>query len=134
MIRYFLDSDICIELIRGRGRTIASRLRQQTVLRDVGLSSIALAELETGVQKSDWPIENRARLIQFCTPLVVVPFDEEASRIYGEIRAHLERLGTVIGPLDMLIAAHALSLGATLVTNNVREFARVPNLRIGNWQ
>jgi tRNA(fMet)-specific endonuclease VapC len=104
------------------------------VLQDVGLSTIALGELETGVQKSAWPIENRARLIQFCTPLVVVRFDEEASRTYGEIRANLERLGTVIGALDMLIAAHAVSLGATLVTSNVREFASVPSLRLENWR
>lgn len=128
-----LDTDICIEIIRGRSASAVRKMTEYQADRDIGVSIITVAELEAGVRKSAKPKENRAALVEFCNPLVVVAFDWKAAETYGVIRADLERAGTVIGPLDFLIAAHALSLGATLITNNVREFSRVRKLEVENW-
>lgn len=95
-------------------------------------ANITVSELRYGVEKSTRPQQNRAALEQFLLPLEVMGFGEEATKHYGCIRATLESRGTPIGPLDTLIAAHALSLGATLVTNT-REFERVPDLRMEDW-
>jgi len=100
---------------------------------EVGVSSITVAELYYGVEKSRYPSQNREALEQFLIPLAIVDFDYLASAAYGKIRATLEAQGTPIGSLDMLIAAHAVSMDVTLVTNNVQEFARMPNLKITNW-
>ena len=99
----------------------------------IGISSITVAELEFGVQKSQYPSQNQQALDQFLLPLVILDFDHEAARAYGKLRAWLETRGRVIGALDMLIAAHALSKGLSLATNNVREFSRVPGLKVLNW-
>jgi tRNA(fMet)-specific endonuclease VapC len=85
------------------------------------------------VHKSRQPAQNQRALDQFLIPLTIVDFDYQATLAYGRIRAALEAQGNPIGPLDTLIAAHALSLNATLITNNTREFARVPDLRMTNW-
>lgn len=127
-----LDTNICIELIRGRAQRVFDRLRQHRI-DDVAISSITLAELRYGVAKSAQPARNAALLAGFCAPLAILPFDDRAAGNYGSARVALERKGTPIGPLDMLIAAHALSLDMTLVTNNEREFRRVVGLRIENW-
>lgn len=100
---------------------------------DVGISSITAAELFLGVQKSKHRAQNEQALIQFLTPLVMVDFDRASAVAYGKIRAALQSRGTPIGSLDTLIAAHALSLGVILVTNNIREFSRVPKLKLENW-
>ncbi len=89
-------------------------------------------ELHFGVAKSG-STRNLRALEKFLAPLDVLPFDEAAMRKYGKVRAHLERKGTPIGALDTLIAAHALALDVVLVTNNLREFKRVPGLRLENW-
>lgn len=89
--------------------------------------------MHNGVAKSIHQDKNSKTLDEFVTPLEVVSFDEEAAYVYGEIRANLERAGTPIGDMDMLIAAHAVSLGITLVTNNTREFARVTSLNVIDW-
>ena len=130
-MKYLLDTDICIYILRGQPKKVAERFRR---LRpgDVGLSSIALAELAFGAAYGESP-RNRERLETFVAPLSVVDFDQEAALAYGQLRADLFRRGTPIGPLDMLIAAHALALDVTLVTNNEREFKRVPGLRVENW-
>jgi tRNA(fMet)-specific endonuclease VapC len=94
---------------------------------------ITLAELEYGVEKSARPEQNRIALMEFCAPLELRPFEDSAAAEYGTIRACLERRGDVIGPLDQLIAAHALAEGATLVTNNEREFRRIEGLSVENW-
>lgn len=99
----------------------------------IGVSSITVAELEFGVQKSRYPSQNQEALEQFLLPLVILDFDHEAARAYGKIRALLENRGRVIGALDTLIAAHALTLNLPLATNNVREFSRVPRLKVLNW-
>lgn len=97
------------------------------------MSSIVLAELLYGAAKSAAPEANVDYVVRFASALVTCPFDDEAADVYGKVRADLERRGQPIGPLDTLIAAHALSLGATLVTGNEREFTRVPGLRVENW-
>jgi tRNA(fMet)-specific endonuclease VapC len=132
-MRYLLDTSICIEMIRGRfSEVVLKRLRRHAP-RTVGISSITLAELQYGVAKSGDPGRNMVALAHVVAPLVVVSFDDVSAAAYGKLRTHLEGLGLVIGPLDMLIAAHALSLGVALATGNEREFARVPSLRVENW-
>lgn len=131
-MKYLLDTNICIYLIRRRPPEIIDRMRSQRI-GDIGLSSITVAELQYGVAKSAEKVRNRSALEQFLAPLVILDFDTTAASVYGSVRAHLEREGTPIGSLDMLIAAHAVSLDVTLVTNNVREFGRVPGLQLENW-
>lgn len=92
-----------------------------------------MAELEYGAYKSQRTEQNRVALSQFLMPLEVLPFDEQSTQIYGNLRAALERQGNIIGAMDLLIAAQAKSLGLTLVTNNISEFSRVPNLNLQNW-
>ncbi len=132
MIRFLLDTSICIELIRGRAPAVLARLRRRKI-GTIGISAITLAELRYGVAKSSDPARNTVALAHFCAPLEICPFDHEAASAYGEIRAGLERAGTPIGPLDTLIAAHALTLDVAVVTNHEREFRRVPGLRVENW-
>lgn len=127
-----LDTNICIYLIRQRSPEALRRFEEFEV-GEVGVSTITVSELRYGVEKSARPEQNRAALQQFLIPLEVVSFEEEATQKYGRIRATLEKQGTPIGPLDTLIAAHAASLEATLVTNNTSEFERVPGLKIEDW-
>jgi tRNA(fMet)-specific endonuclease VapC len=127
-----LDTNICIYVIKRRPVEVLRRLREVPVS-EVGVSSITVSELAYGVARSTRPAQNRAALSQFLAPLETVAYGDGAAAAYGGIRATLERQGTPIGPLDLLIAAHALALGSTLVTNNEREFARVPGLSVENW-
>lgn len=131
-MKYLLDTNICIYLIRQRPASVIREMARQQV-GDVGLSSITVAELQYGVMKSAQVERNQSALVQFLAPLVIVNFDAAAATAYGNVRALLERNGTPIGSLDTLIAAHALSLDVTLVTNNEREFSRVPRLKLANW-
>lgn len=128
---YLLDTNICIYLINERPRQVIERFRRHA-LSTIGVSSITVAELAFGVAKSA-STRNRAALQGFLVPLVIAPFDVNAALAYGDLRATLERQGQPIGPLDMQIAAHALSLNAVLVTNNEREFRKVPGLALENW-
>ena len=132
MIRFLFDTGICIELIRGRAPGLLGRLRHRRI-GTIGISVITLAELLYGVAKSRDPARNTVALAHFCAPLEICPFEHEAASIYGAVRQALESAGTPIGPLDTLIAAHALALNTTLVTNNEREFQRVKDLRVENW-
>ena len=131
-MRVLLDTDICIYLIRQRPPEVLHRFEEYEV-GEVGVSSITVAELYFGARKSRHAAQNARALEQFLLPLEIVEFDLEAAVAYGDIRAALERQGTPIGPLDTLIAALAVSLKVTLVTNNSREFARVPGLDLNNW-
>jgi len=131
-MRYLLDTNICIYLIKKRSERIARELERQTV-GDVGISTITLAELYHGAARSESRDRAYAALEQFLIPVVIAPFDAAAAKTYGEIRASLQRAGSLIGPLDMLIAAHALSINVAVVTNNEREFRRVPRLTVVNW-
>jgi tRNA(fMet)-specific endonuclease VapC len=129
---WMLDTDICIALIKRRPPELIAKLKKHKP-GEVAISSITLAELHFGVSKSAQPEKNRAALDQFLLPLEVLSFDDISAECYGHVRATLESAGTPIGPLDTLIASHALSISATVVTNNVREFSRVRGLRVQNW-
>jgi tRNA(fMet)-specific endonuclease VapC len=131
-MKYLLDTNICIYLIKQKPPKVLARFEVLT-LSDIGISSITVAELEYGIYKSQQQEKNRNALMQFLIPLEIVEFDQKAATQYGLIRSNLESRGLVIGSMDMLIAAHALSLGVTLVSNNVREFSRIANLNIDNW-
>ncbi len=129
---YMLDTNICIYVMRKKPEKVLQRFRDE--LNDgICISSITLAELEYGMKHSSNPLKNEQALLRFLVPLSVLPFGTAAASEYGEIRAYLQSLGTPIGPLDMLIASHARAEGMILVTNNVREFERVPNLELENW-
>jgi tRNA(fMet)-specific endonuclease VapC len=131
-VSYLLDTDICIYLIKRQPKALVQRLMQQDPA-NVAISSLTLAELEYGVQKSAAVAKNREALELFTAPFEVVVFDADAARAYGAIRADLERRGKPIGGIDMLLAGQALALQATLVTNNMREFSRVRGLSVENW-
>ena len=126
-----LDTNICIYIINAKPPAVLARF-QQYRMGDIGVCSVVAAELAFGVAKSG-SARNRQALEMFLAPLIVLPFDAAAVWFYGDLRADLERKGTPIGSLDTMIAAHALSLQALLVTNNTREFAVVPGLRLDNW-
>lgn len=130
-IRYLLDTNICIYVINARPAAVLARFVAHEV-DGLGISAITASELYWGVFKSG-SVRNRTTLEKFLSPLTVVEYDFGAARKYGELRAYLEQQGTPIGPLDQQIAAHALALDITLVSNNVREFERVPGLRLENW-
>jgi tRNA(fMet)-specific endonuclease VapC len=131
-MKLMLDTNICIYIIKQQPAAVLKRFLEYQI-GDIGISSITLSELRYGVAKSTHQEKNSKALDEFITPLEVVSFDEEAAHAYGEIRATLEKTGTPIGSMDMLIAAHAVSSGIPLVTNNAREFARIPALNIINW-
>jgi tRNA(fMet)-specific endonuclease VapC len=126
-----LDTNICIHIINARPVEVLQRFRQYR-MGEIGVCSVVAAELAYGVAKSG-SRRNREALEMFMAPLIILPFDEAAIWVYGDLRAELERRGTPIGSLDTMIAAHALSQQAPLVTNNTREFARVPGLQLQNW-
>jgi tRNA(fMet)-specific endonuclease VapC len=127
-----LDTNICIYVIKQRPQSVLQRFNSFFV-GEIGISTITLAELEYGASRSVQPEKNRRALEGFISPLEVAPFDRPATEAYGRIRATLEKKGRPIGAMDLLIAAHALSLGVGIVTNNEREFKRVPGLRVENW-
>lgn len=126
-----LDTNICITIINAKPAAVLERFKRYR-LGEIGLCSVVAAELAFGVAKSG-SVRNRQALEMFLAPLTILPFDERAAWAYGELRADLERRGTPIGSLDTMIAAHALSLQATLITNNTREFAQVSGLQVENW-
>ena len=127
-IRYLLDTNICIYVINARAPAVLARFMAHEI-DGLGISAITASELYWGVFKSG-SIRNRTTLEKFLSPLSVLDYDLAATQHYGELRAFLEKQGTPIVPLDQQIAAHALALGITLVSNNVREFERVPGLRL----
>ena len=120
---YLLDSDICIEIMRGR-LPVAQELMRKTSPELFGIPAIVEAELRYGAENSDNPEEGRYCVESLLAPLSIVPFDSRCAGFYAKLRADFKRRGSVIGPNDLLIAATALANGATLVTNNVREFSR----------
>ncbi|MCL4468636.1 MAG: type II toxin-antitoxin system VapC family toxin [Deltaproteobacteria bacterium] len=131
-MKFMLDTNICIYLIKQKSPSILKHLKRYSV-GDIGISSITLAELYYGVEKSRYIQINREALGEFLLPLEITDFDEKASQIYGVVRANLEKDGNLIGSMDMLIASHALSLDVTLITNNTREFKRIKQLKVSDW-
>jgi tRNA(fMet)-specific endonuclease VapC len=132
MINYILDTNTCIYIIKRKPADVIERLRRIPISK-VGISSITLSELVYGVAKSSKPEKNQFALAQFLAPIEMLPYGAEAAQQYGRLWVFLEKQGTPIGSLDMLIAAHVLSIDGILVTNNENEFSRVPNLKIDNW-
>ena len=131
-MRYMLDTNICIYVIKHKPEKVFRKL--QTIHpEDVCISSVTYAELVHGVEKSIAVEKNRLALSMLLANMEILDFDAVAANCYGKIRADLEKKGTPIGPLDMMIAGHAQSLGYTIVTNNVKEFSRVAALKIENW-
>lgn len=127
-----LDTDICIYIIRQKPVSVLQRFNTYAV-GDIGVSTVTVAELFVGAQKSQRPAQNHQAVEQFLLPLMITPFDYDAAVAYGQVRAVLEQQGTPIGALDTLIAAHAISLGVTIATNNSREFLRVLGLTVEDW-
>ena len=128
---FMLDTDMCIYLINERDEPLQARFEAKAA--HVVISSITYAELRYGVAHSE-RIESNARELQaFCRDLDILPFDSDAGAHYGEIRHSLARQGQSIGANDLLIAAHARCVAATLITNNEAEFRRVPSLEVENW-
>lgn len=129
---YLLDTNICIYIINHKPEKVFKKFEKLSS-EIIGISVITLAELSFGVQKSLNKEKNQKALQLFLSPLSLFNFDENAAFIYSELRFDLQKKGKLIGPMDLLIAGHALSLNATLVTNNVKEFSRVKNLATENW-
>jgi tRNA(fMet)-specific endonuclease VapC len=131
-MRFMLDTNTCVDLIRRRNDRTLRRMQRYRP-DDLCVSSVTLSELEYGAAKSADPQRNRLALAKFMTPLSVLPYDDAVAPVYGRVRAELERTGTPIGPMDTMIAAHALTLGLIVVTDNEREFRRVSELKVQNW-
>ena len=131
-MRFMLDTNIIIYAKNNRPEAVLRKMMEYQP-EDICISSITLAELEFGVYKSSRPQQNQLALITFLSRIEVKPFDSSAAMEYGMILANLTKSGTVIGANDLLIAAHAKSLGLILVTNNTREFERVDGLECENW-
>lgn len=131
-MKLMLDTNICIALIKRKPKEILDRFSLYQV-GDICISAVTLAELRYGVAKSLFQEKNQAALDEFILSLEVVSFDENAALVYGNLRAMLEKQGTPIGSLDTMIGAHALSLNLTIVTNNTKEFNRIPDLKVVDW-
>jgi tRNA(fMet)-specific endonuclease VapC len=131
MLRYLLDINICIDVIKERPRSMLEYFNCHAG--HMAISAITLSELLHGVEKSAAPERNLAAVENFCSRLDGLPYGTKASLHYGQIRTALERRGTPIGVNDLHIAAHARSEGLTLVSNNLREFERVEGLLLENW-
>ena len=131
-MHYMLDTHICIYIIRAKPVKVLKKLRSFDIT-DIVISAITHSELEYGVTKSSRRKDNQEALNKFLSPLEIVPYDDKAAAAYGQIRSHLEKKGAIVGAIDMLIGAHAQSIPVTLVTKNLREFKRIPGLRVENW-
>lgn len=129
---WIFDTGVCIALIKRRPPILLAQIQRRRI-GELAVSTITAAELEYGVAKSRRVKQNANALELFLTSFDILQFDAEAAARYGSIRAHLERKGTPIGPLDTLIASQAVCAGAALVTCNTREFSRVPGLKVENW-
>jgi len=132
-MQYLLDTNVCVDYLTGRYAGVTRRV-QQSSPNHLCVSSVAIAELRYGAEKSAHRQRNHERLDVFLAEVRCVDFDTEAALVYGRIRTALEERGSVIGPYDMQIAAHALALGSVLVSDNVGEFGRVKGLRVENWR
>jgi tRNA(fMet)-specific endonuclease VapC len=131
-VRYLLDTNVCVDYLRGR-KPVVRRLRDSDP-NDLCLSSIVVAELRYGAERSADPARNDALLDGLIREVPCVDFDLDAAAAYGRLRSRLEQRGEPIGPNDLMIAAHALSLGLILVTDNLHEFRRVEGLRVETWR
>lgn len=130
---YVLDTCICVDLMRGK-LPATYKIMKSCSPKQFAIPAVVVAELEFGAQKSLHPEETRRATERFLAPFEIAPFDERCARAYGAIRNQLRLNGTPVGPNDMLTAATAIALQATLVTRNVREFKRVQGLSLEDWE
>ena len=131
MIKYMLDTNILIYTIRKRPKKVRDAFKEYSDY--LSMSTITLGELVYGAEKSSQPARNLADIEALAARVDVLPFDNQAAQHFGQVRAELAKAGKPIGPYDLMIAGHARSRGLILVTNNLREFKRVPGLRLENW-
>ena len=129
---FLLDTDICIYAIKKKSQTVLTSI-SDNIHRGIYISSLSVAELEYGVSNSKYPNRNRFALLEFLSIFTILDFKEKDAVPYGLIKTNLRKSGIIIGPIDLLLAAQALSNDLILVTNNTREFGRVENLKIENW-
>lgn len=129
---FMLDTNICIYIIKKRPESILKKFKKYRN-QNIYISVITLAELQYGVERSSSKKFNQKIINDFISHLFVVPWDKESALQYGKLRNTLNEKGTPVGNMDLMIASHALSQGFTLVTNNIKEFKRVPNLKYENW-
>ena len=132
-MKYLLDTNVCVDYLNRRYASVVERI-QASSPEDLCLSSVVIAELRYGADKSERSLENHRKVDVLVNELVCVDFDAEAAAAFGRIRWELEQRGEPIGPYDMLIAAHAVSLGLVLVSDNLRELRRVTGLAVENWR
>lgn len=131
-MKYLLDTNICIYLIKKKPEKLIRKIKKFKI-EELCISAITVSELEYGIQKSKYPERNKIALIEFLIPFQILEYDLSAAEEYGRIRKELEQRGKIIGPMDLLIAAHAKSKGLIIVTNNEKEFGRVDGLSVENW-
>ncbi len=131
MLQYMLDTDICIHVIKERPERLRQKFERHAD--QISISSIVLAELLYGAEKSTHRLANLQAVMSFAARLETVPFGQNAAAHYGQVRSELETQGRVIGPYDMLIGAHARSEGLIVITRNRREFDRIAGLRVETW-
>ena len=130
---YLLDTNVLVDYLSGRFPRVTRRVQENNP-EDLCTSSVVVAELRYGADKSARRAENHARLALLLEEILCLDFDTRAALAYGSLRADLERRGQIIGPYDMMIAAQALALDLTLVSDNIEEFRRVPGLKLENWR
>ena len=131
-MKYMLDTNIIIYLIKNKPKNVLKNFTKHK-LDEICISSITFAELIYGVEKSVHQEQNRIALYSMLSNVKILNFNSLAAEKYGNLRAKLEHSGSLIGPMDLLIASHALAENLTLVTNNISEFVRVQNLKLENW-
>jgi tRNA(fMet)-specific endonuclease VapC len=131
-MKFLIDTNICIYIMNNHPSEVVEKFRSVGV-GNIGISCITVSELQYGVHKSRHIKENTRRLEEFLSPFEILFYGDNESKYYGKIRSQLEKQGNVIGPLDLLIAAHALSNKLILITNNEKEFNRIKSLKVENW-
>lgn len=129
---YLLDTNVCIYFMKNTYPILTGRLFSCDPAQ-LAISSITVFELEYGAEKSNWSEKTRHKLAMFLSPFSILPFTSEDAVTAGRIRGYLERRGTPIGPYDIQIAAQGVSRGITVITHNIGEFSRVPNLKLEDW-
>ncbi len=129
---YLLDTNIVIYLIKRKPESVLMNLEKYTD-EELNVSAVTVAELEFGIECSAFPEKNRIALIEVLSIFEILPFDDTDAVVYGKIKADFKRKGIVIGPMDLLIGSQAVAKNLTLVTNNEKEFRRVPDLPVVNW-
>ncbi len=129
---YLLDTNICIYLMKRKFPNLENIVKREPIA-NLAISAVTVAELEYGISKSQYPEKNRLLLYSFLAPFQIIPFEVGDAEYFGRIRAYLNKRGTPIGPYDLQLAAQCLSRDMCMVTNNVKEFERVPMLKYENW-